>query len=87
LKAVKRLLPLLLATLAVAAAALAANLFVLDRAGASGDEVGNLRPVQPALTAPAVSPPAPSPLPTTTAHDGDHHDGEHHGRDHSGDDD
>jgi hypothetical protein len=72
----KRLLPLLLAILVVAAAALAANLVVLDRAGASGDDIGNLSPVQPALPAPATSP-APQPPSTNTAGDDAHHDGKH----------
>jgi hypothetical protein len=74
---VKRLLPLLLAVLVVAAAALAANLVVLDRAGASRDDIGNLSPVQPAMMpAPATSP-VPQPPSTKTAGDDAHHDGEH----------
>jgi len=55
---VRRLLPLALAALAIAAAALTANLFVLDRAGRAGDPVGTLSPVQPTLTGRAQAPPA-----------------------------
>lgn len=86
---IKRLLPLLLVTLAIAAAALAANLLVLDRAGASGDDLGSLSPVQPALTTPATTPTTtapPSTLPPTTG-DGQHHDSKDHGRDHADHDD
>jgi hypothetical protein len=73
---VRRLLPLLLAVLVVAAAAVAANLVVLDRAGASGDDIGSLSPVQPALPAPTTSP-APQPPRTQTAGDDGHHDRKH----------
>lgn len=73
---VKRLLPLLLAVLVVAAAALAANLVVLDRAGASGDDIGSLSPVQPALPAPSASP-VPQPPRTETSGDDEHRGGRH----------
>jgi hypothetical protein len=75
---VKRLLALLLATLAIAAGALAANLAVLDRAGASGDDIGRLSPVQAALTTSATAP-------VTTG--GGHHDGSDRNREHDEDDD
>jgi len=65
---VRRLLPLLLAALVVAAAALTANLLVLGQAGGAGDPVGTLSPVQPALTTHA--PPRPS------GHHDDHDDGD-----------
>jgi hypothetical protein len=74
------LLPLLLAVLVVSAAAVAANLVVLDRAGASGDDVGRLSPVQPMLPAPTTSP-APQPPRTETVGDDEHHDRKHRGDD------
>lgn len=80
---VRRLLPFLLAALAVAAAALAANLFLLGRAGASSDEIGRLSPVQPAVTAPVTT----RPPVRTTPKDGEHHDGEHGRREHADGDD
>lgn len=73
---VKRSLPLLFAVLVVAAAAVAANLVVLDRAGASGDEIGSLSPVQPTLPAPTRSP-APQPPRTQPAGEDEHDDAGH----------
>ena len=86
---IQRLVPLLLATLAIAATALAVNLFVLGRAGAYGDDIGSLSPVQPALTAPATTPQTiapPSTAPQTTDKGGDH-GSKHHERDDAAHDD
>ena len=77
----RRLLPFLLAALAVAAAVLAANLVLLDRAGATGDDLGSLSPVQPALASTPGHHRQALPPPTTSG-------GADHGQhDHAEDDD